>query len=654
MSLKTTISFRAGVAGLLLSLVATFATVNSASALTPVIDPVIDTERLITDPQALAHYEQLLLKAPDFSEQVPDAEDYSTIVYIDPSAPVSGSGTSPEDPLNSWAGLSLAEGSAYLQKCGTEAIFPTIIVAPGNTLFGAYGEGPRPIVTVSENMTGDRGAFHLNHSDIVVRDLHVRAPKIAACIRIGVDAKRVTVFNCEVEDSNWGIRCFGAQIRILKSIVHTIQDDGIFTQIASDVEIGYNYIFRVNTNWVDPYTPQNVAGGDAVQLHNVSNWHVHHNVLDRSDTGNKFAFISNVDRGHIGTGILDGNFMIGPKKDGDGGATVYMGSYQDGYIIRNNIFTRAQTGVFYVTSRDLQVYGNVFANNQGGVFGIAYYLHIYNNVFWNNTGDLVRGTSAKVLNNVFDIRSSANVVTGFAVLKDNLFTAAPPGLGGGIISINLVDSNPGFVDAENGNFRPQPGSPLVEAGQLIKEIALPEDPDGTPVPQGDAPEIGAFELAETVEGAPEFPQGLVALARGSEVHLSWEASSLATGYLIYQKIGDGPFTEAGTTFDTSFTVTDLEYNLTCRYQVVATNAAGSSLKSMIVTVITLPKATEWAGYPFTDGNWVDTGNWMGWLYVQPEPWLYTPWIYSDSRQGWIYIHPVETSNKAWFYVPNYQ
>ncbi|MEX0325332.1 MAG: thrombospondin type 3 repeat-containing protein [Puniceicoccaceae bacterium] len=60
---------------------------------------------------------------------------------------------------------------------------------------------------------------------------------------------------------------------------------------------------------------------------------------------------------------------------------------------------------------------------------------------------------------------------------------------------------------------------------------------------------------------------------------------------------------------------------------------------------TLNEEMSWAGWPNTDGN-VDTGGWMGWLFVSNDPWVWSyslnKWIflpqeYVDAGGGWVYI-----------------
>ena len=55
----------------------------------------------------------------------------------------------------------------------------------------------------------------------------------------------------------------------------------------------------------------------------------------------------------------------------------------------------------------------------------------------------------------------------------------------------------------------------------------------------------------------------------------------------------------------------------------------------------------WAGYTVTDG-WADTGDFMGWLYVDNDPWL----ISSSLNGNWIYLPESQVGDSgAWTYLP---
>ena len=114
----------------------------------------------------------------------------------------------------------------------------------------------------------------------------------------------------------------GAGSRILDTEVLNIRDDGMFMQGLQDLEIGHCRVWNVNQNWKPPYTSQKEAGGDAIQLSQCDRWHVHHNALDRTNSGNKFCFIATGDQTQ---GVFEQNRLTGPLTSGDGGASVYLG-----------------------------------------------------------------------------------------------------------------------------------------------------------------------------------------------------------------------------------------------------------------------------------------------------------------------------------------
>jgi hypothetical protein len=59
---------------------------------------------------------------------------------------------------------------------------------------------------------------------------------------------------------------------------------------------------------------------------------------------------------------------------------------------------------------------------------------------------------------------------------------------------NDFTAEPQFVDPENGDYRLKPGSPGIDAGATIEEIKT--DLTGTPRPQGEAYDVGAYETVQ--------------------------------------------------------------------------------------------------------------------------------------------------------------
>jgi hypothetical protein len=57
--------------------------------------------------------------------------------------------------------------------------------------------------------------------------------------------------------------------------------------------------------------------------------------------------------------------------------------------------------------------------------------------------------------------------------------------------------------------------------------------------------------------------------------------------------------------------------------------------------------TTWAGYDIVEG-WVNTDDFMGWLYVGSDPWI----ISSALGGGWIYLpEDFVSETGAWSYIP---
>lgn len=80
-----------------------------------------------------------------------------------------------------------------------------------------------------------------------------------------------------------------------------------------------------------------------------------------------------------------------------------------------------------------------------------------------------------------------------------------------------------------------------------------------------------------------------------------------------------------------------EYKLLIGVQSRGSNQPMISAKLGSVTVLgtlgdTDIPPTEWAGFPINEDNWVNTGDWMGSLYIGERP-----WVFSDRIHRWIYL-----------------
>lgn len=603
----------------------------------------IDVDRLEPTPEAL---EQILLRRAaleSIAATIPNASDYDTIVYIDPSAAQNGNGTSAEAPFDSWTRVTtFRSGTAYLQRAGTSQTLTTRLAngnLPSNILIGAYGEGPRPYLASTDNSTGDRGTIEIpnNTRDVVIRDMHIRAPDLAACINLRW-SERAIIFNNELEDSFTGIRGFGGHYQIIGNIIHRTQTNGIYFQDAEELEIAWNFIFRTNTRWEPPYTDEDFASGDGVQFIRALNWHVHHNVIDRSSAGNKFCFISNQNRG---TGLLEHNHFIGPRSSNGGGSSVYLGAGFEGsalaMIFRYNTFSTSGVGALWHHHSNLTVYGNLFINSFGGIYNNGNQTRYYHNVFWNPDRRIMQGGGI-VVNNIIDNRSAAHDLINLSSSRFNMFTGTPVG------HLNF-QGNPEFIDPDNLDFRLSPNSDAIDAGTVIEAFPIIEDRLGTPMPQGDAPDVGAFEYFPDVADVPDVPSGLTTQAGHGEILLTWEPVSTATGYEVWRALSaSGDFTLVGSVATHQFSDIQLINDQPYYYRVVATNATGSSLFSTIVSGTPVPPPSHWNGFVIDADGWVNTSSWFGPAWVNRAP-----WVYVLDLTGWHYVSE-DTVDEDHFWV----
>lgn len=300
--------------------------------------------------------------------------------YVDPMSEAEGAPVgSLERPFLSWEQVTFEPGNEYLQRRGTVAHAPEIRVSGGVTL-GAYGEGDPPRIVSSA--AGRQAAIAgWRTSDVTIQDLDISAPEAVSLVNFST-SDRITIARCRLHGAHWGIRLTGDSHghRILDTEILDIRDDGIFIQQATDFEIARCHIHRVNQNWKPPYTPQEQAGGDAIQLSRCDRWHVHHNVLDRTNSGNKFCFISSDAQT---SGVFEHNRLRGPLTTGDGGASMYFGHGGANLIVRYNVIEGPSPGAVYHHIAALTAYGNIISDMSTGFtnYGAEPVSDIRNNVF---------------------------------------------------------------------------------------------------------------------------------------------------------------------------------------------------------------------------------------------------------------------------------
>jgi parallel beta-helix repeat protein len=333
---------------------------------------------------------------PAFSGHViaaKNAEDYDSRVYIDPSWTGCEEGTM-ACPYNSWTDVSWAPGIAYLQKRGTTETLSgeLLIMDAPNVYIGSYGTGPRPVM-----IGGASALLHVQSEGVFIRDIHLQNPAASRensgqVVYFRGNGGNGVIYDCTISNSSWeGIFSWASGLKVLYSEVYDINQDGIWIGNSEYFEIAHNTIHDVNQAWNDYGADQDMASGDVIQLEEgINNWWIHHNEMDRTNSGNKFCTHS---ASTLQTfGLFEYNTLRGPMTDGEGGASVYLES-GSGITIRNNQILGPSPSGFYAFDTDnVLLEGNTF---DGVTNAIENYdgagLIIRGNTFLNILGECFQG-----------------------------------------------------------------------------------------------------------------------------------------------------------------------------------------------------------------------------------------------------------------------
>lgn len=426
-------------------------------------------------PSGIYSHSKVGLKSPD--EWIPS----DSAIYINPSSTAISEDGTIEYPYHSLAKIRWKDNAVYVIKRGTVLeTTATIVIAANRVTLGAYGEGSRPVIknnskdhTVSTGWTGG--------TDITIRDLEINANGAVNCIIFRDNSKNGKIINCKLHNATWGIRALNYVngLLISNTEVFNIKDDGIFIKNSTNIEIANCYIHNVNQNWFVS-TSESSAGGDGIQLEACNQWHIHHNEIDRTDTGNKFCFISN--NPNQNNGIFEHNKLSGPKVNG---YSIYIGDGSN-LIVRYNYISGPSNSPFYSHASNLKIYYNIFNDINGPLFA-SNSAEVYNNLFYHMSMG-IQGGNIIARNNIFDL-GSANQPC-FKVTKlteDHNLTVS------GKITNNSQTGNVEYEDAARGNFHLKAGSDAINKGTNVN---LKFDMDGNEVPKGGIPDIGPYEFIQ--------------------------------------------------------------------------------------------------------------------------------------------------------------
>lgn len=409
-------------------------------------------------------------------------------IHIDPTntADTQQDGTL-SHPYESFDKSGLTAGATYVVKRGTTLDFDVLGITQDDLTFAAYGSGSRPVLQSSAVAASGSNKYAIeltSHKNITFRDLVVNAPDATSAMRFQGQCENIQVENCKLTGGGWALRSFSfSGLKVISTEVSDTDDDGIFMQGMTNIEIAHCYVHDVNQNWKPPYTSQKDAAGDGIQFDGCNHWHVHENVIDRTSSANKFCFISN--NPAQDDGVLELNVLSGPRPTGgDGGASIYLGD-GTGLVIRDNLIKGPSPCPFYSHADDLHFYGNLITGVSGSLYASAT-AAVDNNVFY-DVPSAISGGSITARNNIFALGSAtATAFDKVSALTEsnNLFTQGAP-------AANSISGDPKFVDAVKDDFHLLSGSAAIDKGT---NVGLTKDIDGVAIPQGAAPDIGAYEF----------------------------------------------------------------------------------------------------------------------------------------------------------------
>lgn len=337
--------------------------------------------------------------------------------------------------------------------------------------FTAYGEGQPPIF---ENRGTDFGrAISIHANWIVVENFLVREA-MEAGIYVAEGAYYNVIRNNEITAVGEGLKIHGSYnlitgnaIHDLRMVVNTPGGDDDYGAVgiwlfAGDNEVAYNRIVNCKAESFD-YG----ADGGAVEVWAnpgvaADNNYIHHNYAQGNKGFSEFGGRGGSSRNTV----IAYNVMV----DNDRPLSIHMGGTfaieVEGLLFENNTV---------VDTREADTF-TAFTFTNGAPTPQT--LNIRNNIFW--FGNYQKFT--------------LQATNGFAHSHNLYYFKNPKTL----LNIELGEGermgNPFFVNLTAFDLRLASGSPAVDAGL---DLGYAADFDGNPVPQGSAPDLGAYEFVKS-------------------------------------------------------------------------------------------------------------------------------------------------------------
>ena len=375
----------------------------------------------------------------------------------------------------------------------------------------------------------------LNCSDIQVFNCTIENCKQfgVLILRTSGISTRLTVENCTIShvDGGGGGR-FAAGIsvegnisnlNILKNNISDISSDTASPRWGTGIYIGYG----VSNSNVEGNSITRTSNNGIHLARHSSRTRVAHNIIHNCITLLDDAGGIYLNGDQTGT-IVEYNRISDCVGSREGAPMNYvpltMGLYSDAYdnfgtIYRGNIVSGCTYGALIHMSKNTTLYNNTFYNNGHGIYLSEKGANEMSGNLIKNNICVASKTSQFPITIIRHARSNApigtfdhnlyhnktnNIAVRYGISSTNASNLTliqwknKTGLDSGN-DVNSINSDPKFANVQSDDFQLSENSPCIDAGT---NVGLLKDFNGTSIPKGDSPDIGAFEYFFFNNGVP--------------------------------------------------------------------------------------------------------------------------------------------------------
>ncbi len=425
-------------------------------------------------------------------------------------------------------------GDDILFKRGCVFTDETLYVRRGGTsanpmIIGAYGEGEKPVVDGQANSLGGGvvcaadGLSYVHIQDLAVRNM-VSTSGIAVA---GTGISNITISRVDVANvANNGIG-------MAKVNTYTIQDCHISNCVNSGIAIVGSATSRITNGLIQNNVIHDIAENDGITLHISSAYgeevgpnhllvnNTCYNCFEQGfdiTSGTQITMVRNETYNNGDSGILIGNVwdvkVLRHFSHGDLKMGIIVGKVERLRIEDSIIFNAHNHQITLGNCKDVKLFNNTFVHGPNSTDSIIDLSGTASTIVFKN--NIVTSTQfakpdryVRFLGGLTPASVQCDLSNNLwwrpdnGAADDRLFYDAVTGLQNyyGWTSSYGMDQGGSFTDPRltlpgQGDFRLLAGSPAIDAAL---DVGSSTDFPGTPVPQGIASDIGAYEYASSGE-----------------------------------------------------------------------------------------------------------------------------------------------------------